>query len=74
MELGLFLVIGSLAACAVLAILIEPSAARLAADSIERWAGTLVSILRAHAEAREAARLAYRRVYRFCRQKAMEQS
>jgi hypothetical protein len=72
--MGFFIVLGSLGTLAVLAILIEPSAARLLADVIESRAKAAVSILRAHAEARQAARMTYRRVYRFCRTRAMEQS
>jgi Na+-transporting methylmalonyl-CoA/oxaloacetate decarboxylase gamma subunit len=68
MIFGCCVVLSVLAILAVLVILWEPSAARLLADGIERRAKTAVSILRSHAEAREAARVAYRRVYRFCRE------
>lgn len=48
----------------------QPSVSALLADVIEKAADELVSILRAHAAARYAARAAYKSVYRHFRPEA----
>jgi hypothetical protein len=66
---GIFALLLLFGACGLAVILWEPFNARFIADLVERNAAAIVSILRAHAEAREASRLTYKRVYRFCRAK-----
>lgn len=64
MTLDLLVITTALGILAMLAILVEPPAARLAAGYLERSSNEIVSVLRAHAAARDAARKAYRNVYR----------
>lgn len=58
------------AAFAIAVILADPTAARIMATRIERICTGAVSLLRAHAAAREGAKAAYRRIWRNARAKA----
>lgn len=60
-------ILAALGGIAGLVVLVEPSAAELLAKGLEKSRAVLL----AHAEARRAARTSYRRVWRFCRLKAL---
>ena len=62
-------ILATFTAFSLAVILADPAAARILAGRIERLANALVSLLRAHAAAREGAKAAYRRIWRAQRER-----